>query len=264
MDILQQDYADEIHVFVYDNAQTHQKRPDGSLSARKMPKNIPKQRTNWGVEVTARDGDGKVIHGADGKPLKKKIKMSNGTLKDGQTQDLYFLKGHERAGVFKGMAVILQERGYGDMSKVRAKCAKFKCAVNATNCCCRRMLYNEADFKNVRSLLEMQCEKRGFDVHFLLKFHCELNPIEQCWGHAKCVYQLNPPSSKVEDLERNMVAALDSVSLEQIRRYSRRCRRFIDAYRKGLDGKQAAWANKKYQGHWVLPESLLYTTNGIS
>ncbi|KAG2345637.1 hypothetical protein BDR05DRAFT_880008 [Suillus weaverae] len=35
--------------------------------------------------------------------------------------------------------------------------------------------------------------------------------------------------------------------------------RFVDAYRKGLDGKQAAsaWAIKKYQGHCVLPESIM-------
>jgi hypothetical protein len=31
----------------------------------------------------------------------------------------------------------------------------------------------------------------------------------------------------------------------------------MDAYRRGLDGKQAAWASKKYRGHRVLPESLL-------
>jgi hypothetical protein len=30
-----------------------------------------------------------------------------------------------------------------------------------------------------------------------------------------------------------------------------------DAYLKGLTGRQAAWAGKKYRGHWVLPESLM-------
>ncbi|KAH9914276.1 hypothetical protein B0H21DRAFT_703749, partial [Amylocystis lapponica] len=34
--------------------------------------------------------------------------------------------------------------------------------------------------------------------------------------------------------------------------------RFMDAYRKGLDGRQAAWANKKYHGHRVLPDSILH------
>ena len=31
----------------------------------------------------------------------------------------------------------------------------------------------------------------------------------------------------------------------------------MDAYYKGLDGKQAAWALRKYRGHRVLPESLM-------
>jgi hypothetical protein len=31
----------------------------------------------------------------------------------------------------------------------------------------------------------------------------------------------------------------------------------MDAYSKGLNGKEAAWASKKYRGHRVLPESLM-------
>ena len=29
----------------------------------------------------------------------------------------------------------------------------------------------------------------------------------------------------------------------------------MDAYRKGLDGRQAAWAGKKYRSHRLLPSS---------
>ena len=32
---------------------------------------------------------------------------------------------------------------------------------------------------------------------------------------------------------------------------------FIDAYAKGLQGKGAAWAAKKYRSHRVLPEFIL-------
>ena len=31
----------------------------------------------------------------------------------------------------------------------------------------------------------------------------------------------------------------------------------MDAYRRGLNGKQAAWAAKKYQSHRVLPNNIL-------
>jgi hypothetical protein len=32
---------------------------------------------------------------------------------------------------------------------------------------------------------------------------------------------------------------------------------FIDAYQKGLDGVQAAWAIKQCRGHCILPESIM-------
>ncbi|KIK78301.1 hypothetical protein PAXRUDRAFT_164355, partial [Paxillus rubicundulus Ve08.2h10] len=44
-------------------------------------------------------------------------------------------------------------------------------------------------------------------------------------------------------------------------RFANRSSRFIDAYHKGLNGKQAAWANKKYRGHRVLPDSILKELN---
>jgi hypothetical protein len=42
-----------------------------------------------------------------------------------------------------------------------------------------------------------------------------------------------------------------------VHRYATRALRFMDAYRKGLNGKQAAWAAKKYHGHRVIPETIL-------
>ena len=37
--------------------------------------------------------------------------------------------------------------------------------------------------------------------------------------------------------------------------FSNRSIRFMDAYRNGLNGEQAAWAGKKYHSHRVLPPS---------
>lgn len=39
--------------------------------------------------------------------------------------------------------------------------------------------------------------------------------------------------------------------------YTTRAMRFQDAYRKELNGKQAAWACKKYRGHRTLPMGIL-------
>ncbi|KAG2158964.1 uncharacterized protein EDB93DRAFT_1075937, partial [Suillus bovinus] len=42
-----------------------------------------------------------------------------------------------------------------------------------------------------------------------------------------------------------------------LHRFAIRSQRFMDAYHKGLNGSQAAWAAKKYRGHHVLPDSIL-------
>jgi len=154
MDILEQHYANEDHVLLFDNATTHLKRADDALSARHMPKFSPKlgdlwdgsdwgegrNPKNWGVEVNVVDGDGKPVYGTSGAILKKKVPMGDAKFHDGRPQSLYYPAGHERAGVFKGMAVILEERGFKDAKKIRAECPGFKCVKGTINCCCRRML----------------------------------------------------------------------------------------------------------------------------
>lgn len=38
----------------------------------------------------------------------------------------------------------------------------------------------------------------------------------------------------------------------------------MDAYAKGLDGKQAAWASKKYRGHRTIPDDILARLDHIN
>ena len=68
MDILNlnEHFSEFDHTFFYDNAPSHQKRPEGSLSARHMPKFPSKPRSNWGIEVTNHDINGKPIYLPDG------------------------------------------------------------------------------------------------------------------------------------------------------------------------------------------------------
>ncbi|KAG2066940.1 hypothetical protein BDR04DRAFT_898106 [Suillus decipiens] len=104
--------------------------------------------------------------------------------------------------------------------------------------------------------IQSEEEKAKESKIFLSKFHCELNFIEQCWGYAKRVYRQYPASSK--DLERNILSALESVPLDSMRRFPTQACRFMNAYDKGLNGKQAAWTSKKYKGHRVLPDNVLH------
>jgi hypothetical protein len=85
----------------------------------------------------------------------------------------------------------------------------------------------------------------------------------------------------MEDMEKQVAACLDDIPLVQIQRYyfctffvfflgfdrnrlykdlpTVQHEAFIDAYRKGLDGPQAVWANRKYHGHRVLPNNIMET-----
>ncbi|KIK73265.1 hypothetical protein PAXRUDRAFT_178870, partial [Paxillus rubicundulus Ve08.2h10] len=112
MNILDEHYRDEDHTLIFDNATTHLKHADNALSARKMPKGVPKNGVNWGVEVNQIDADGKPVFSVDGKVCKSKVPMLDGRFDDGTAQPLYFPPNDPRGpeGIFKGMAVILEER----------------------------------------------------------------------------------------------------------------------------------------------------------
>jgi hypothetical protein len=104
-------------------------------------------------------------------------------------------------------------------AELRAECKEFRCEKGATDCCCRRVLYNQPDFVKVESLLETTCKARGVGVIFWPKFHCEISMIESCWGYTKRSYREYPPSSQEAELERNLVSALESVPLASMCRY---------------------------------------------
>jgi hypothetical protein len=122
------------------------------------------------------------------------------------------------------MKAILEERGLW-FANLPTECTRFKCAQAgvSTNCCCHWVLYNQPDFSSVKSLLEDTCSGYGVEVLFLPKFHCELNPIEMCWGCVKRLYRLKPESSKEEDLERNTLESLEGVPLLFMQRYVSHC-----------------------------------------
>ncbi|CAK5263635.1 unnamed protein product [Mycena citricolor] len=137
MEILASDYPDEEHVLVFDNATTHCKRPDDAISARKMPKCTPAEGKNWGVSILARDEHGKEVLDKNQKPVMVTIPMAPGKFPDGSPHHFYFPPGHPRAGIFKGMAVILAERGIdlqytcpktGSQKTLLAQCNGFKFA----------------------------------------------------------------------------------------------------------------------------------------
>ncbi|KAF8229072.1 hypothetical protein L208DRAFT_1288434, partial [Tricholoma matsutake] len=140
-----------------------------------------------------------------------------------------------------------------------AECKDFKCADGATDCCCHRILFNQSNFTCVKSPLEEVITVHGHLCNFYPKFHCELNYIEQYWGAVKLLYRSGPQLKKMDEMEKQVVACLDDIPLLQIRRFANCSAHFMDAYRKGLNGPQAVWANRKYHGHRVLPNNIMET-----
>jgi len=226
--LVQSSYPDFDHVFIYDNATTHKKRADDALSARHMPKG---PSSVFSVERNTLQANGSLTYDANKRLVKERIRMANTRFPDGprqgQVQELYFGDSHKQAGQFKGMVELLVERGWdrGRFTKrgpnwIRAECTRFQCKITdpGTECCARRILFNQPDFASVPSLLETAMSVHGIEVLFLPKFHCELNPIEQCWGYAKRIYRNKPMSSTENDLIGNAIDSLGTIPLVTIRR----------------------------------------------
>ncbi|KAF8585443.1 hypothetical protein K439DRAFT_1343453 [Ramaria rubella] len=223
-------------LFVFDNAPSHQKRAPDALSARKMPKG---PKADW-------------THHKDGP------RMRYASFADGTPQCLYFPVEHPMLGWFKGMEVIIKERGQWPDNGLNVQCPGFKCEPDSRDCCCRRLLFMAPDFVAQKSYLEEYITSRGHICDFYPKFHCELNFIEQYWGAAKYHYCSTSKTNDIKTMEENMLACLDKVShLQIISRYGNRSARFLSAYSQGLTGAEAAWANRKCHSHRTLPPSMV-------
>lgn len=99
------------------------------------------------------------------------------------------------AGEAKGLKRVLEERGF-NVRKLRAKC-KPVCPIESKECCMARLLSQQDDFKNQVSMLEELVKRKGHEIIFLPKFHCELNPIEMVG--AFYILRLNSPCSSTGD-----------------------------------------------------------------
>ena len=64
----------------------------------------------------------------------------------------------------------------------------------------------------------------------LPKFHCELRPIERCWGQLKRYITTNYTFPNL-----HIPLALDTVTLEKNKNYFRKERQYIFGYVEGLD-----------------------------
>jgi hypothetical protein len=150
-------------------------------------------------------------------------------------------------GTQRGLKSVLEERGLYQQGMQKPQM--------------QEVLSEQPDFAQQLPWLEETVKDVSFNrphhIIYFPKFHCELNWIERYWGHAKKKLR-RETDYKFETLKANLGTVLDSVPLETMRKYSRKCWRYMDAYRgtnnTTLSIEQVEWATKKYSSHRRIPD----------
>ena len=88
-------------------------------------------------------------------------------------------------------------------------------------------------------------EQRGHICIFFPKFHCELNPIERNWCHAKREAR-KFVNGRIDRLREVVPKSLDSVTKDLMDKFFRTCRDYENAYR-GHDATNVEDAVKVYR-----------------
>ena len=124
------------------------------------------------------------------------------------------------------------------------------------DCCARRFLSEQPDFKEQKGWIQETIEARGHKVLFYPKFHCELNFIEYYWATIKS-YACQHCNYTFKGLKETVPHALASVDLMNVRKFARRAQRYMDAYPKGLTQTQAEYMVKQYRSHRRIPDTVI-------
>src|SRR2546430_1555468 len=111
----------------------------------------------------------------------------------------------------KGMKQVLIERGlWYDGLIGNCQLCKLKIDdITRTECCMKRILSLQEDFKSQKSQIQEEIEKKGHKCIFYPKYHCELNFIEMYWGAAK-KYAREHCNYTWSGLQKTVSEALDS------------------------------------------------------
>ena len=152
------------------------------------------------------------------------------TIYNGKLQRMTFPDGTQ-----KGLIAVLQERG---VNVREMKIDEMKATLSSFS-----------DFKTEKTVIEHYLHGCGHGCLFLPKFHCELNPIERCWGQAKrytralCNYTL-------PGLRKTIPKGFQSITMENIQNFFTKSRNYMFAYMEGLEaGTALELQMKEYKSH---------------
>lgn len=138
-------------------------------------------------------------------------------------------------GTQKGMRCVLEERG---VDTYRMKADQM-----------RKELRKFEDFRSDGvPIVEEMVVSKGHMCLFIPRFHCELNPIERCWCHAKRYTRAHCNGSIVR-LRKIIPEGLATVSNELISSFFLTCIDYEEAYREGHSCTTVDTQVKKYKSH---------------
>jgi len=129
-----------------------------------------------------------------------------------------------------------------------------------------------------KSQVEKMITQRGHLCIFLLKFHCELNPIEmvcfhsflllcdsqsaQYWGWCKHQYREHYKDT-FADAKKITCKCLDTCPVEVIRHFFNCSWHFMAAYQQGLTGKAVEWAVHQQKSHQWVREGAMESIEAV-
>ena len=99
---------------------------------------------------------------------------------------------------------------------------------------------------------QVQCLLIQFEIlaHFLPEFHPKLNPIKRGVGKSQGgIYTRDRSNYSFPNMQRMVTPMLASVTLDQIRRYFRKSREYVNAFKDGHTGYKADKVIKDYRSH---------------
>jgi hypothetical protein len=284
VNIFEAKYPDAKGVWLFDRASGHQAFAKNALVATRLNKSAGGKWSKghrWGGETKKmRDGE---MKGAERKGSRsqgsRRRKVIQVMMKPASVAEATACNVRAGTPILKGAEAIMRERGIW-VEKLRWRCSSSppsaiavergewkRCGEVHTNfdeegkpvepCCNCSVLRAQDDFKVEKSELETLMTGRGHLFSLNPTGHCELNPIEYCWGRIKkytrqhCGYDM--PSLKAA-VDRGMYGdGNGGLTLGLIRKYFRLCFRYMSAYRVGLKGAAAKHATKAFKSHRKVP-----------
>ena len=118
---------------------------------------------------------------------------------------------------------------------------------------------SEPDFLEQREWLTETIENAGFKIIFYPKYHCELNYIENIWSYIKqllrkhCTYNYSDLKAKLPEI----IQDLSTAKIAYVRKMASHSYKFMELYRRGLDGPLLDFAIKKYKGKRTVPPFVI-------